>query len=161
MDGRAYESLTREHLDRLADIARRDREELFQRHPHLMVFIDRVLTVGLCQGGALHYVDGCNGVKDLDVWTLYAAYPDVRYPYRRRGKQEFGPSELSGWSQRVDLLGRSLPYPIGHDPIAVWQNYLGKPPTRTARLLATKAVVILEPVKLRGQVVWFRGGPKS
>jgi hypothetical protein len=27
--------------------------------------------VPLCQGGALHYVNGSNGVKDFDVWSFY------------------------------------------------------------------------------------------
>jgi hypothetical protein len=77
-----------------------------------------------------------------------------RHLDRRRGVEEFGPSELSGWSERVDLLGRSLPYTVGQDAVAVWQDYLGKPLTRTARLLAKKAVVILEPAELRGQIIW-------
>lgn len=157
MDGRAYEPLTLEHLNRLADIARQDREALFERCPHLRFFQDRILTVALCQGGALHFVDGRNGVKDLDVWTLYAnhlGHPNINYPYRRRGVEKFGPSELSDWSERVDLLGRSLPYPVGHDAVAVWRDYLGRPKTSTARFLARKAVVMLEPVEQRGQVVW-------
>ena len=155
-DGRAYEPLIREHLDRLAEIGRRDREGLFYRRPHLGVFWDRIIAVALCQGGALHYVNGRNGVKDLDVWTLYAGHPDVNYPHRRRGEAEFGPSELSGWSGRVDLLGRSLPYPIGHDPAVAWRDYLGKPRTTSARFLAQKAVVMIDPAELRGEVVWPR-----
>lgn len=153
-ESRAYEPLTRRHLDKLAEIARRDREDLFQRRPHLQVFRDRILTVALCQGGAQHFVDDCHGVKDLDVWTLYAGHPEVNYPPRRRGEAEFGASDLSGWSERVDLLGRSLPYPVGYDPVAVWREYLGKPKTKSARCLSRKPVVLIEPAGLRAKVVW-------
>ena len=155
-DGRAYGPLTHEHLNRLIEIARRDREGLFQRCPHLEIFRDRILTVALCQGGALHYVDNRNGVKDLDVWTLYAAHPTVTYPPRRRGEIKFGPSELTGWSESVDLLGRSVPYPVGHDPVTTWRDYLTKSWTTSARFLSQKPVVLLEPAELRGKVVWPR-----
>ena len=156
-DRRAYEALTNEHLDRLSEIARRDREGLFNRYPRLGALRDLIISVALCQGGALHYVDGHTGIKDLDVWTLYAEHPDIRYPHRRHGEAQFGPSELTGWSGRVDLFGRSLPYSIGQNAIAVWRGYLGTPRTKSAWLLAQKAVVIIEPAELRGEVAW-RGG---
>lgn len=152
--GRALEPLTSAHLDRLVEIARRDREGLFERNPHLAVYGDRSLTVALCQGAAQHYVDGRNGIKDMDVWTLYAAAPGVQYPYRRRGEVEFGPSELSDWSGRVDLLGRSLQYPVGMAPESVWQDYLTKRWTVSAWHLAKKPVVLLEPAARRGEIVW-------
>jgi hypothetical protein len=31
------------------------------------LYADRLFAVALCQGAALHYIDGKNGVKDLDV----------------------------------------------------------------------------------------------
>jgi hypothetical protein len=53
---------------------------------------DRLLCVALCRGGALHYLDRSNGVKDFDVWTFFAALPD-RYPdralYRRNKARDF------------------------------------------------------------------------
>ncbi|HHJ81360.1 MAG TPA: hypothetical protein ENJ65_06970, partial [Candidatus Tenderia electrophaga] len=30
--------------------------------------IQKPLAVALCQGGAMHYHDGVNGIKDFDVW---------------------------------------------------------------------------------------------
>ena len=36
----------------------------------------------LCQGAALHYVNGRNGVKDFDVWSFYAQYNDWPFPAR-------------------------------------------------------------------------------
>jgi hypothetical protein len=128
---------------------------LFARHPHLARFRPRLLSVALCQGGALHYIDGKNGIQDLDVWSLYAAAPGSSYPYRRRGVVPFGKSGFVGvWSGKVDCLGRSLDYPLGIDPVELWRDYLGRPSTLTARLLALKAVVLLEPEARRGEIVW-------
>jgi hypothetical protein len=155
MVGRAYDPLTREHLDRLVELAEQDRVGLFARRKHLAPFADRILSVALCQGGALHYVDGRNGIKDLDVWTLYAALPRVTYPYRRRGTlDDCDMPGLVGWARHIDFLGRSLPFKVGTDPASVWRSYLSQPKSRTASLLADKAVVLLVPKSRRGEVVW-------
>jgi hypothetical protein len=48
---------------------------------HIEVYSDRLLVVALCQGGGLHYVqcekgeERRRGVKDLDVYSFYAAHP--------------------------------------------------------------------------------------
>lgn len=48
--------------------------DLFARHPHgAGRYAGRLLCRALCQGAALHYLDGKNGVKDFDVWSFYAA----------------------------------------------------------------------------------------
>jgi len=36
----------------------------------------------LCQGAALHYVNGKNGVKDFGVWSFYAQHDDWPFPPR-------------------------------------------------------------------------------
>ena len=114
---RASGRITIRHLDRLAQIAHADSEGLFARNPHLACFRSRMLSVALCQGGALHYIDGKDGIQDLDVWSLYAAAPGPGYPYRRRGVVAFDRSGFVGaWSERVDCLGRALEYPLGIDP---------------------------------------------
>jgi len=77
----------------------------------------RLLGRDLCQGAALHYVDGRNGVKDFDVWSFYAQHDDWPFPARWRGTRDFGPSKFGRYpgdppgyaGRRVDLLGRSLP----------------------------------------------------
>lgn len=74
-EARSYERITLNDLARLAQIARRDREDRFTRRPRWRPYADRVLCVALCQGAALHYVDGRNGVKDLDVYAFYARFP--------------------------------------------------------------------------------------
>jgi hypothetical protein len=130
--------LSKAHLGRLGAIADAQHAEL-TRSPddggNLSDWADRRVAVVLAQGAALHYlypdgqpapIVGRGGVKDLDVWTFYAAIPDRPL---RTGRYEvcrdFGPSALgrnlyldssSGasikWNQfsgrRVDLLARDL-----------------------------------------------------
>ena len=68
-------------LARLAQIAAEDRMDLFARKTELgRLYWNRVLCVLLCQGAALHFIDGKNGVKDFDVWTFYRAHPRRPYP---------------------------------------------------------------------------------
>jgi len=68
----------------------------------------------LCQGAALHYADGANGVEDFDVWSFYAEHPDGPFPARWRRPADFGPSKSGRFpgdpahyqGRRVDLMGR-------------------------------------------------------
>lgn len=154
-------ALTGEHLRRLAELAEADREGLFIRNPHLSVYRDRILLTALCQGAALHFVNGTNGVKDLDVYTFYAEDSGVGYPYRRRGVEDFGDSGLGrhpddhGFQgRRVDLLGRTLKVSTNADPVTSIRNYLRAGGTATARELAKKAVVVIDPGARFGQVAW-------
>lgn len=154
-------ALTDEHLRRLAELAEADREGLFIRNPHLSVYRNRILLTALCQGAALHFVNGTNGVKDLDVYTFYAEDPCVGYPYRRRGVEDFGDSELGrhpddhGFQgRRVDLLGRALKVATTADPVTSIRNYLRAGGTATARELAKKAVVVIDPGARFSQVAW-------
>lgn len=129
---RSRASLTPEHLARLSVIARAD-HEYFTRDDGRPEYRDRRLLVVLTQGAALHWIDGLTGVKDLDVWTFYAAIPGRRFPADQRethadlGHSELGrqaydlsaalpPSVLARWrrwstfeGRRVDLLMRALP----------------------------------------------------
>lgn len=115
----------------------------------------------LCQGAALHYIDNENGIKDFDVWSFYRAAPERPYPYRRRGVMDFGDPKfgqtddsLSFKGRRVDLLGRSLEVSDGCDPVAALRDYLAGGRTQSARLLAQKAVVLIEPGNELGTVIW-------
>lgn len=150
MQGKAYARITKADLKRLGEIAARDRDNLFRRKPDLgRLYSGRLFAVALCQGAALHYLDGKNGIKDLDVWSFYRATRERPYPYRRRGIADFG-SHKFGKSddspqfvgRRVDLLGRSLDATDFSDPIAVLRDYLESRRTESARLLAQKAVIL-------------------
>lgn len=108
---RTFEPLTRGHLDRLADLAARD-HEAFTRPTGRPEYRQRRLLAVLAQGAASHYLDclaghdprSRAGVKDLDVWTFYAAIPGTAFPAARRETHaDFGPSSLG--RQSYDLVG--------------------------------------------------------
>ena len=110
--------------------------------------------VALCQGGALHFIDGQTGVKDLDVWTFYYKPPSIDFPYRRHARKDFGPSQLTNWIRRVDLMARSLPHRPGTDPAKMPHEYLKNKHTKTAYYLAKKSFVLIDPSSRRGEIVW-------
>ncbi len=163
--GRSHERITFEDLNRLAGIARLDREDLFARKPRYRVLEDQLVCVALCQGAALHFVDGENGVKDFDVWTFYAARPEhPAFPWRRRTSRDFGdprfgrsPDKPGFVGRHVDLLGRSIEVGAETDPAAILRGYLSEGRTGSARALARKAAVLLEPSDRLGTVVWPPG----
>lgn len=150
-------------LLRLAALAADAEAELFRRNPQgAGRYAGRLLGRALCQGAALHYVDGSNGVKDFDVWSFYAQYDDWPFPARWRGTRDFGPSKFGRYpgdpppysGRRVDLLGRSLPAERGADPAVVVRRYLAARRTDSAKALAAKAVVLIEPQNRAGEIVW-------
>lgn len=133
---------------------------MFRRNPHGSGrYAGRLLGRALCQGAALHYV---NGVKDFDVWSFYAQYDDWPFPPRWRGTRDFGPSKFGRYSgdpphysgSRVDLLGRSLPVPVGTDPADAVRRYLAARRTASAKALAAKAVILIVPENRAGEIVW-------
>src|SRR3954447_9377333 len=99
--------LSRAHLRRLGALADDQHAEL-TRPPaqgrNLSAWAGRRVAVVLAQGAALHYLHpdgppdppaGAPGVKDLDVWTFYAAIPG--WPLRTgryEVSRDFGPSSL-------------------------------------------------------------------
>jgi hypothetical protein len=160
---RSYEPLTDDDLRRLGELAARDRAGFFQRNPDTArLYRNGLFAVALCQGAALHYLDGKNGIMDFDVWSFYRPSPERQFPYRRRGKLDFGDPKfgISDDSphfigRRVNLIGRSIPRTTGYsDPVAVLRRYLRSGATESARCLAQKAVVLIEPQHLLGTIVW-------
>jgi hypothetical protein len=150
-------------LLRLAALAADAEAELFERNPRRSGrYAGRLLGRALCQGAAVHYVDQKNGVKDFDVWSLYAQYDDWPFPARWRGTRDFGPSEFGRYpgdpprysGRRVDLLGRSLPAAPGADPADAIRRYLTARRTTSAKALAAKAAVLIAPQNRVGEIVW-------
>jgi hypothetical protein len=162
IEERSYRRIDDAALARLALVAKADREDFFHRNPRWdRLYRDRVLCVALCQGAALHLIDGRNGIKDWDVWTFFRKHPDASFPPRRRGEREFGDSRYGRSIVRsqyvgrcVDLIGRSISAEIDEDPATCIRRYLTAGETESARQLAKKAVVLLEPVHRRGEVIW-------
>jgi hypothetical protein len=150
-------------LVRLGVLAADAEAELFRRNPRGSGrYAGRLLGRALCQGAALHYVNGSNGVKDFDVWSFYAQYDDWPFPARWLGRRDFGPSKFGRYpgdpprysGRRVDLLGRSLPAEPGADPADVLRQYLAARRTDSAKALAAKAVVLIDPRNRAGEIVW-------
>jgi hypothetical protein len=109
----------------------------------------------------MHFLDGQNGIKDIDVWTFYVPHPTLRYPARRPvmsydfGDPKFGKTADSPHfaGRRVDCLARSLPILSG-DARSTIVRYLSDARTSSARELAKTAVVMIEPIETLGVVVW-------
>ena len=148
---------------RLADLAADAEAELFERNPSGSGrYVGRLLGRALCQGAALHYVNGKDGVKDFDVWSYYAQHNGWPFPARWRGTRDFGPSIFGRFSgdppryagRRVDLLGRSLPPAPGADPARAIRDYLSAGRTKSARALAAKAAVLIDPIGRVGEIAW-------
>jgi hypothetical protein len=152
-----------EDLRRLSEIARSDLQRYIARDPGLRAgFATKTLCVALCQGAAWHYLDKTTGVKDFDIFTFFAAGGVMDFPPRRRTTDDFGPSKFGRHpddnprytGRRVDVMGRSIAHTAGADPIESLRHYLRTKPTRTARCLVQKALVVIDPIDERGRVVW-------
>lgn len=161
LEGRSMAKITKDDLATLAKLAADDRDLFFSKKPKCIALASHVLGTALCQGAALHYVDGKNGVKDFDVWTFYAVGSGQTFPPRRIVSRDFGspkfgrsPDRPLYDGRRVDLLGRSIPAQQHEDPVSAIRRYLRAGKTESARRLREKAVVILEPKALRGTIVW-------
>lgn len=167
--GRSYEPIDNEDLSTLGRFAAEDLEKFVASRPE---YRERLLCVALCQGAGQHYVDLAigstmpNGVKDFDVWSFFAAVPGERFPADIRnihvdmGPSKFGrypnePKRFAGFAgRRIDLFLRALPVELDGDPAEALQAYLTRRRTTSARYLAMKGVVLIEPVARRGEVVW-------
>ncbi len=149
---RRFDPLTSDVLDRLSAIAREDLKARLGRKPRWQPYADRVVCTVLCQGAAMHYVDGSTGVKDLDVWTFFSQIEGEPFPHRWATHRRFDRPPFVG--HYVDLMTRSLNVPLEADPLDVIRDYLRAGRTNSARYLARKAAVLLDPPLPRGHVAW-------
>lgn len=101
------------------------------------------------------------GIKDFDVWSFYDQHPEREYPPRRAARVDFGDSKFGTSDdrpqfvgRRVDLIGRSIRGVERGDPVETLRRYLRAMATSSAKFLAQKAVVLIEPAPLRGTIVW-------
>lgn len=165
---RSHLPLRRDDLRRLLQLAEADRDKFFNKYRVWReAYSDRVLCTALCQGAASHYLDPTVGINDFDVYTFYAANLERPWCSRRKqtvdfGSPRFGVSEHTkrGFvGRRVDLLGRSLAVRPGANPVDALRNYLGQHHSRTARELSKDAVILLEPSRWLGRVVWQPSAP--
>lgn len=167
---RSYERITMDDLGLLSDLVMREREQFFQRNPRYKpIFYSSLIASVLCQGAAIHFVDGKNGVKDFDVYLFHrqSNTKEMRYPYRARVKHQpdsklakFGncPCHPNYVGRHVDLMGKEISTDIVRgcksDPACCIVRYLENPRTETAKHLSRKAVVGLYPEYIRGKIIW-------
>jgi|SRR5882672_7282097 len=161
-EGRSFERITPDDLGRLAHIAAADRAEFFGKHQAwAKLYGSRFIAAALCQGAALHYLYGKVGVQDFDIYSFYSAHPKRPWYAKRNKHCDFGlpnfgrsPDRPDMVGRRVDLLGRGIDYRPGEDPAEAIRRWLRDGRTQSARLLAQKAVVLLEPLERLGEQVW-------
>lgn len=166
---RSFRKISDVDLHRLATIAAADRRDFFERHQDwASLYRNRVLCTALCQGAALHYVTGVVGINDFDVYTFYSEEPRRRWYAKALRSRDFGVSKFGqtvDWphfiGRKVDLMARSISATVTDDPVVALRRYLQESRTQSARLLAEKAVVILEPANIRGTVVWPEASSKA
>jgi len=160
--GRSYQVIEIADLRRLALIARKDQVDFFMNYPKWAnLYSGREICIALCQGAALHYIDRCTGINDFDVYVFYRRNPRKNLYPKRIKSYDFGDAKF-GQSQdqpnfvgrRVDCLVRSIDAIENEDVEISIQRYLIDGKTKTARLLAAKAVLLLEPNC--GKVIWPR-----
>lgn len=139
-----------------------DIDDFFDRKPkYKRNYLGKEKLVALCQGAALHYIDGKNGVKDFDVWFFYPQKGVVILPYRRTGLVDFGKSKFGKHpnlpcfeGRGIDVLMRSTKYFNRGSPETCIADYLSSRKSPTAKYLSQKAVIGLYPESVLGKVLW-------
>jgi hypothetical protein len=157
---RSYDKITTEDLQRFRDVALRRLDIAFSHAPVAALYRNRLLLLAFCQGGARHYLDGKNGLKDIDVWAFFSAGPSKPFPYRVVWNADFGPShhgrhpsDRGCLGRRVDLIGRSIPWREGEpedQAVKAWLRRGGK----SASLIADDPVIGLAPSHYFEQMIW-------
>jgi hypothetical protein len=170
-ESRSYERLTLGDLGKLLNLSMDEHDNFFHRHPVYRKL--KLLSICLCQGGALHYIDGKTGIRDFDVFFFFDNNTPIRYPFRRRGFADFGESKFGKTKSNqdppptkmakakgkvIDVMGRQIPN-IDDDYVKSLQTYLKKGlasenDSSTPYRLAQKAVVTLWPTEDLGKVIW-------
>jgi hypothetical protein len=160
--GRSYRAIEISDLRRLVLIAKKDQIEFLEKHTEWAKFYSgRKICIALCQGAALHYIEGSTGINDFDIYTFYRKHPAKNLYSKRIKSYDFGDLKFgqsrdkpSFVGRRVDCFVRSIDAVEGEDVEISIQRYLRDGKTETARLLAAKAVILLEPNC--GKVIWQR-----
>jgi hypothetical protein len=165
---RSYKKITKNDLKRLRQMAMDYHNELCKKHPQYKSL--KKVCICLCQGAALHYVDGKTGIRDFDVYTFYEK-GKVNYPYRSYVMRDFKNKKFGktvGHSaknnekfkkftgKKVDILGRGIDVQENETCKDSVVRYLTIESTETAHFLAKKAVVVLDPIEMIGDVIWPR-----
>ena len=160
---RSYKRIQDSDLQRLADLARKDLNRLFNERPRIAGYKNRLLMLCLCQGAAKHFACGEHGVKDFDVWAFFAESPDLPpLGIRKPMAVDFGPSRFGRnpkdnlkkfKGRRVDMLRKAIECD-GKNPEKCVRAWLKGGKTLSARKVSERPVVVIYPKRLRGKVIW-------
>jgi hypothetical protein len=163
------EKFSEADLDRLLEFERIERERLYRESALWRAHTNRLLCVCLSQGAALHLLER-SGLNDFDVLTFFARSPSldrrrVDSAFRAGRHRDFGHSRFGTRKdeegrtrfptfegRNVDLFAQAIPATRSADPAAAVRAWLTAAPTRSAQLVSKKAIVMLEPQRLR--VIW-------
>ena len=146
------------------------RKGLESQHDHWRLYRDRLVCICVAQGAAKHMIDGKTGIKDFDLYRIFAASERRPQPdpviYRGRTVKDFGESRFGRrtdwWGRRrfgrftgrnVDIFSATLPH-AGDDPVEAIHRWLSSARTATERALVEKAVVLIDGASPR--VAWPR-----
>ena len=165
---RSYVPITKEDLRTLVDVASRSLVDFFRTREHLQHYRDLLATIVLCQGAALHYVDGKNGVKDFDVFAFFRTpiFDRKLVTPRSSKKLESGLAKFGvhpydqarGFRTRhIDFFRKCITrrrVPAGDNAEDVLRAYLSSGLGGTPCYLAQKPVVGLWPENVFGEVLW-------
>ena len=164
--GRSYEEITKDDLRKLLKITNDDYNDFLKRHPKYRQL--KKLAVCLCQGAALHYVDGKNGIRDFDTYIFFDKNSPIKYPPRRKGYKDFGvskhgrtyfrpehtkPKHEKTKGRSIDIMGRQIDVVEGDYKKSICK-WLEEAKSDTPWCLAQKAVVVLEPEEDFAEVIW-------
>ena len=166
-EGRSFRRIVPQDLRRLAQLAKDDRDDFFNRDRGWgRLYANRVLCTALCQGAALFAATGKRGINDFDIYTFYAQHASRPWYARRRARADFGDSKFGqsidrpGYiGRRVDLMGRALRAEPGAEPVRAVQQYLFTGRSKSVEFLSQRAVILLEPVQFLGWLIWLEGQP--
>jgi hypothetical protein len=165
-NGRSLERIGRNDLLRLAKLAADVEAGLFARHPY---GAGRYVGRLVCRRCA-------RGLRST-IWTRgMASRTSTSGPSTPRatmahsvpveGNSGLRPSKFGRYpddppSFTGRLLGRSLDVPLDAEPATVLRDYFSAARTRSAKELAAKAVVLINPEQLAGKVVWPMASPSG
>lgn len=162
-DVRLYDTLGEAHLQLIQNYAEEElrRFLLLSGNPvgRYAIYKDRLVAICLCQGAALHFIDGTTGVKDIDVWFFFR--DDDRQHIRNVGNMRYSINAKVGsfGLRKLDFLKKGISKKVteqldSDDPADVVTAYLLHAGTDSANWLRQKAVVGLYPKSIFGQVIW-------
>lgn len=169
-EGRSYEAITSDDLKQLLKVATKTNRVFFKKNKRFKPKQKSLLAIALCQGAALHFIDGKNGVKDFDIYSFYV--PSSKQGNNRISRlgrvlinrdsklSKFGKDEhhKEYVGKKADFMMREIDEDIiknnNRDAAKCIAAYLERGRTRTATLLSRKAVVGLYPKRIFSKVIW-------